>query len=226
MAMRVSPAPTGALGARQIAPAGRGASERARLAWIGRCGILLALAGAMQAPAQAGSQPTAALQPLRFALIKEGVWYSLIAEHSNKALAVAPGAESGDGAPLQQITPTGADNELFRFDQVRSGYFKIVVKSTGKVVEVKDNSMLDHARVVQGDWAGGDNQMFTLVQDTDGSFQIVARSNGYALDVLGGAAAIGDGVPVIVYPPFAAKNHKFRLVEAPPPAGAGSARLP
>jgi len=189
--------------------------------------IIPAAALAQSAPSMA---PTPAAEagprvPLRFHLIKDGVWYSLIAEHSGKALEVPAGAEAGDGAPLQQNPPTGADNQLFRFDQVRSGYFKIVVKSTGKVLEIKDNSLLDHARVVQDDWTGAENQMFAPVEDTDGSFQIIARSSGYAFDVLGGVGATADANPVIVYPAYAAKNHKFKLVEAAAPATTGG-RVP
>jgi len=93
------------------------------------------------------------------------------------------------------------------------------------VLEIKDNSLLDHARVVQDDWTGAENQMFAPVEDTDGSFQIIARSSGYAFDVLGGVGATADANPVIVYPAYAAKNHKFKLVEAAAPATTGG-RVP
>jgi hypothetical protein len=183
--------------------------------FLAAAALLAAPSAALAQAAPASSVQTAPRVPLRFHLIKDGVWYSLIAEHSGKALEVPAGATTGGGAPLQQNPPTGADNQLFRFDQVRSGYFKIVVKSTGKVLEIKDNSLIDHAPVVEGDWTGAENQMFTLVEDSDGSFQIIARGSGYAFDVLGGVGAVADANPVVVYPPYAAKNHKFKLVEAP-----------
>ena len=186
----------------------------------------LLAAGLLLSPLAAGAQtapPAAPRTALRFHLIKDGVWYSLIAEHSGKALAVA--ADSGDGAPLVQQTPTGGDNQLFRFDQVRSGYFKITVKSSGKVLEIKDNSLLDHAPVQQDDWTGQENQMFTLVEDTDGAFQVIVKSSGYAFDVLGGVGSVGENQQVIVYPPYAAKNHKFKLVEAAPAAAATAANM-
>ncbi len=175
-------------------------------------GLIFACLALAPPIARAEPDPTPpAAQGLRFALIKPGVWYELIAEHSGKALEVPVGA--GDHAPLQQATVTGADNQLFRFDQVRGGFFKIVSKASGEVLQIKDGSLLDHARVEQGPWTGADGQMFTLVEDTDGAFQIVSRLSGYAFDVLGGVNAVGEAQPVVVYPPYAAKNHKFKLVQ-------------
>jgi len=186
------------------------------------------LAGApCVAAAQTLPAPVTPTGGLRFALVKDGVWYSMIAEHSGKALEIPLGG--GDHAPLQQAAPTGADNQLFRFDQVRSGFFRIVCKASGEVLEIKDGSLQDHARVQQSPWTGQGGQLFTLVQDTDGSFQIVSKLSGYAFDVLGGVGAVADGVPVVVYPPYAARNHKFKLVEAPAAAGSPGAtgsRLP
>lgn len=156
--------------------------------------------------AAAADAPTGGIKLVQ---IDSNAWYSLIAGHSRKVLQVAA---SGDA--LEQDTPTGADNQLFQFRQVTSGWFHIVVKSTGKVLEIKDGSLLDHARVQQADASDGENQLFALVEDSDGSWNIVAKSSGYCFDILGGVKAVDDHTPVIVYPAGNARNHKFSLVPA------------
>ncbi len=155
----------------------------------------------------------AAWAQIKLADIKEDAWYSLIAAHSQKALEIAGGAKD-NGSPLQQNVPTGADNQLFQFKQIQSGYFQITVKHSGKVLEVKDGSLKDHAPVQQNEANGKDYQLFTVVKEVSGDYRFIARHSGYGFDVLGGVKALGTNVPVVVYPASGAKNQTFKLVEA------------
>ncbi len=82
------------------------------------------------------------------------------------------------------------------------------------MLQIRDASLLDHAPVEQNVSTGDDNQLFALVKDTDDDYSIVVKSSGYCLDVSGGAGSVGDAVPVIVYCPGNALNHKFAIVEA------------
>jgi hypothetical protein len=151
---------------------------------------------------------------LQSANLKPDAWYSIIAVHSGKALEIAGGADGkANGLQLQQNEPTGADNQLFQFKQAKSGFFTITAKHSGKVLEIRDNSMKDHAPVQQNDANGQDNQLFTLVKDP-GSYRIIARSTGYGFDVSGGVKSTSNNIPVIVYPATGAANQTFRIVEA------------
>ena len=69
-----------------------------------------------------------AMAQIKLADIKEDAWYSIIACHSGKALEIQ-GAGKDNGLQLQQNEPTGADNQLFQFKQIQSGYFRITVKN-------------------------------------------------------------------------------------------------
>jgi hypothetical protein len=80
-------------------------------------------------------------------------------------------------------------------------------------LEIRDNSLKDHASVPQNEASGKDNQLFTLVQETTGNYRIISRSTGYGFDVLGDVKAVGDKMPVIVYPTSGATNQVFKLIE-------------
>jgi len=151
---------------------------------------------------------------MQSANLKPEAWYSIIAVHSGKALEIAGGVDGkANGLQLQQNEPTGADNQLFQFKQAKSGFFTITAKHSGKVLEIRDNSMKDHAPVQQNEANGQDNQLFTLVKDP-GSYRIIARSTGYGFDVAGGVKSTNNNTPVIVYPATGAANQTFRIIEA------------
>ncbi len=159
--------------------------------------------------------PVPALSPLTLGDINEKAWYCIVASHSGKVLEIEGGPTGlENGRLLQQNELTGADNQLFQFKRFQSGYYQVFAKSSGKVLQIKDNSLNDHARVEQGEPVGGEQQLFALVKDTDDSYSIIAKSSGYGFDVSGGAGAVGNNVPVIVYPPNNALNHKFKLIDA------------
>lgn len=152
---------------------------------------------------------------MKSANLDPDAWYSMIAVHSGKALEIEGDMEGkANGLGLQQDEPTGAANQLFQFRQIQSGFFKITVRHSGKVLEIRDNSMIDHSRIEQNDFNGKDYQLFALVKDASGSYRIIARSTGYGFDVLGGVKSLGDKIPVVVYPATGAPNQTFRIVQA------------
>ena len=66
-------------------------------------------------------------------------------------------------------------------------YYKIVVKHSGKCLDIRGASTEDWANVIQYGWHGGDNQLFKLVPATDepGYYWIFAKHSGKCLDVEG-----------------------------------------
>jgi hypothetical protein len=154
---------------------------------------------------------------MKSANLDPDAWYSIIAVHSAKALEIAGGVGGkANGLALQQNEPTGAANQLFQFKQVQSGFFQITVKHSGKALEIRNNSLKDHAEVQQGEPNGEDRQLFTLVKETSGNYRIISRSTGYGFDVSGGVKSTDDNIPVIVYPATGAANQTFRIVEVSP----------
>ena len=157
---------------------------------------------------------TGVFAQMKSAPLDPGAWYNIIAVHSGKALEVAPDEAGKTGASiLQQNERTGAPNQLFQFKQAQSGYFQITVKHSGKVLEIRDSSLMDHAPVQQGEPTGQENQHFALVKETSGDYRIIARLSGFGFDVSGGVKSTGNQIPVIVYPATGATNQTFQLVE-------------
>jgi hypothetical protein len=154
------------------------------------------------------------LAQMKSANLDPDAWYSIIAVHSGKALEIAGGDEGkASGLQLQQNDPTGAANQLFQFKQAKSGFFTITVRHSGKVLEIRDGSLKDHAVIQQADATGQDQQLFTLVKETTGNYRIIARLTGYGFDVLGGVKSLGNNIPVVVYPATGATNQTFQLIE-------------
>jgi hypothetical protein len=107
------------------------------------------------------------------------------------------------------------------FAQLKSAYlnpdawYSIIAIHCAKGLEIRDNSMKDHAPVQQNEAHGGDNQLFLLAKDP-GSYRISARSSGYGFDVSDGVNATNSNVPVIVHPVSGSVYRTFKIVEAMP----------
>jgi hypothetical protein len=140
-------------------------------------------------------------------VIKEDVWFRIVPGHSRQPLEIQGGVTGNeDGLPLRQsasTNATGGGNQLFQFQRVRGGYYKIFVQQSRKVLEVKDASLELHALIEQGADHGADNQLFALVKHADGAFQIVGKNSGFGLDVFKDA--------VIQYQMYGNANQTFRL---------------
>jgi hypothetical protein len=72
-----------------------------------------------------------------------------------------------------------------------NGVYKITCKCSGKVLDVKDNSTADGAKVQQWTGGNGDNQKFRVEMQADGYYKITAQHSGKALDVPYGTSNTG-----------------------------------
>ncbi|MBO1329819.1 glycoside hydrolase N-terminal domain-containing protein [Streptomyces sp. VRA16 Mangrove soil] len=62
-----------------------------------------------------------------------------------------------------------------------SGYFRLVNRGSGKVLDVRSGSTADGAGIIQWAWSGSANQQWRLLPDADGSFRLAARHSGKIL---------------------------------------------
>ena len=67
-----------------------------------------------------------------------------------------------NGQNVQQWTSTGANCQRWGFEEVETGYYRIVSKNGGKVLDVAGCSTVDGANVQQYQWLGGDCQRWAL----------------------------------------------------------------
>ncbi len=72
------------------------------------------------------------------------------------------------------------------FDPIgEPGYYKIVNKHSGKVLDVAGISNTDGANICQWEYVNGQNQQWSIEPLENGRFRIVARHSGKVLDVYG-----------------------------------------
>lgn len=71
------------------------------------------------------------------------------------------------------------------------GVYKITCKCSGKVLDVKDNSMADGAKMQQWTSSNGSNQKFNIEGQADGYYKITAQHSGKVLDVPYGTSNAG-----------------------------------
>lgn len=93
--------------------------------------------------------------------------------------------------PTRTNTPMSATNTPTNTPVGGTIYYRIVNRLSGKVLDVKDNSTANGARIQQWDYAGGLNQQWSRVDVGSGYFKVLARSTGKALDVVDNSMANG-----------------------------------
>lgn len=100
-------------------------------------------------------------QKFRFEAVGDG-YYRIIAQHSNKAVAISGPDRTGNGLVVHQWGYQDRDHFKFSFEPVGDGYFRINVKSSGKALCVDDGKSDDGARVVQWDYQDKDHFKWRL----------------------------------------------------------------
>ena len=71
------------------------------------------------------------------------------------------------------------------------GYYEIVNRNSGKVLDVSGNSTTDGAAILQWTWHSGTNQEWSLVAVGGGYYKLVNRNSGKVLDVANNSTADG-----------------------------------
>src|SRR5947209_7840316 len=96
------------------------------------------------------------------------------------------------------------------------GYYQIVAKHSGKVLDVKAGSTDNGADIIQYHSTGADSQQWQLVPASGGYYQIMAKHSGKVLDVKAGSTE--DGALVTQYHATGADNQLWKLVPSQPSA--------
>ncbi|MEU6261555.1 RICIN domain-containing protein [Streptomyces sp. NPDC047043] len=99
-----------------------------------------------------------------------------------------------------------------------SGWFRLVNRRSGKVLDVSDAATANGAGIIQWTPTGGTNQQWRFLPEPDGSFRIAARHSGELLDSPGGS---GQGAQLDQWSDTGGDNQHWRLVDA----GGGYHRL-
>ena len=101
---------------------------------------------------------------------------------SNKCVSVEGSSEANRGN-VGQYLYQGGDSQIWILDYLGDGYYKIVNKNSGLVLEVADSRTEELVNVQQNAWADTDNQKWRIEPLADGHFGIFVRHSGMCLDV-------------------------------------------
>ncbi|MFD3655282.1 non-reducing end alpha-L-arabinofuranosidase family hydrolase [Streptomyces sp. NPDC058620] len=157
--------------------------------------------------------------PAQAATVDPNAWYTLVNRGSGKALDVS-GADTGNGAAVQQWTRTDSANQRFQFVDSGGGYYRLKAQHSGKVLDAYNYSTADGADIVQWSDLNGTNQQFRLADSSDGHVRLINRNSGKAVEVQG--ASTMDGAKVVQYADWGGANQQWQLVRV----GSGSGALP
>ena len=91
---------------------------------------------------------------------------------------------------VQLSSANETDSQLFQVDYQGKGYYRIISKSSGNVLGVKDNSEKAGAEVQQFKWDGSDGQLWKFVDCYDGTYYIKSKL-GTVLEVADGEIVDG-----------------------------------
>lgn len=145
----------------------------------------------------------------RAATVDPNAWYVLVNRGSGKALDVS-GADTANGASVQQWTRSDSANQRFQFVDSGGGHYRLRAQHSGKVLDVYNYSTADGAGIVQWSDLNGTNQQFRLADSPDGHVRLINRNSGKALEVQGGSTA--DGAKVVQYADWGGANQQWQLV--------------
>ncbi|GGU54515.1 glycosyl hydrolase family 95 catalytic domain-containing protein [Lentzea flava] len=99
----------------------------------------------------------------------------------------APIAPSPLGSHARQLTLVAGQRTDVAVS-LQSGWFRLVNRRSGKVLDVTGAGSGDGAKVIQWTWSGSTNQQWQLASNADGSARLVARHSGRVLTSPGGSA--------------------------------------
>jgi hypothetical protein len=136
-------------------------------------------------------------------------YYYLQAVHSGKYLQLAQNTKE-PGVGFIQAEPTGEETQQFKFFPVEEGFFEIIVRSSGLVMDIYNSSTDNRAPVIQWPYFSTANQHFRLEAVGEGVYLIQAKHSNKYLDVEW--AGMQNGAPLIQWDGNGNPNQQFRLI--------------
>jgi len=136
-------------------------------------------------------------------------WCKLEAAHSNKVVHIQNIGKKYDYNVVQHRWYGGVAQK-WRFEEVESGWYKIIVKENGYVLDVRGLSKNDGAHIHVCPWENGDNQKWRLhLGYGGGSWGIQCKHSEKYLNVPG--RNMNDGINLIQYRSSNHRNAIFRV---------------
>ncbi|MFC8191598.1 RICIN domain-containing protein [Cellulomonas sp. NPDC057328] len=133
--------------------------------------------------------PSGEMGPITAAV--EGAAWTLTNRSSGRCAGVAGGSADGATVAQQGCDPTAARWVL---DPTADGFYRLVNRATGKVLDVADCGTADGTDVRQWAWLNTACQQWRIAPTTDGWSRLTNRATGKVLDLADCSAADGANV--------------------------------
>ena len=104
----------------------------------------------------------------------------------------------------------GTDNQIFYFERLSDGTYRIQAKHSGRYLEVRNSSHSNGAEVAQWDWHDSYAcKRWYVIDCGDGCYKLINKESGKALDLNGGNTS--NGTRIQQYQENGTNAQRFRL---------------
>ena len=153
--------------------------------------------GNIHSPSAPTEKPPTPVYTGKVTTIPDGIYTVRCAAQPAYVLDIRDGSKDSK-AQLQiwqYYKPTNA--QKFRFTKNSDDTYKITNVGSGKVLDVADGSLLNHANVWQFDDNGSNAQRWYIEKNSDGSYSLRSKINNLYMDIYGGE--IKNGTRITTY---------------------------
>ncbi|MBU5480814.1 RICIN domain-containing protein [Blautia sp. MSJ-19] len=136
--------------------------------------------------------------------------YQICTALDNSSVVSVSYASAEDEANVLLYENENHQNQMFDFEYMGNGYYKITAVHSGKCLDIYNHENGSGANVQQFYWTDADNQKWIVKEAGDGYFYIISRECGLYLDVYGGKAE--NNANIDVYSGHGGASEKWRLI--------------
>ena len=136
--------------------------------------------------------------------------YQICTALDNSSVVSVIGGSDNNEANVILYANENHKNQIFDFEYLGDGYYKITAESSKKCLDVHNSENTDGANVEQYEWHDGENQKWIVKEAGDGYFYIVSKANGLYLDVYGGEAK--NDANIDTYSGHGGASEKWKLI--------------
>ena len=151
------------------------------------------------------------LIPYGEAAVSDGKYQICSALDNSSVISVALASDK-DEANILLYANEYHKNQIFDFEYLGNGYYKISAEHSNKSLDVYNGESKNGTNVQQYSWKNSDNQKWVVRDAGDGYFYIISKATGLYLDVYGGEAY--NDANIATYWGHGGISEKWRLIPA------------
>jgi len=143
--------------------------------------------------------------------IANGDYYITSQLPGNRRVEIG-GGNKNNGATTNIWDSANVTHQIFRFEKLSDGTYKIIPKHSGKPLEVRNSSINNGAEIAQWDWDANYNTKRWYVIKIGSGYKLVNKATGKCMDVSGGTSR--NGVKVWQWEDNGTTAQRFTIARA------------